>query len=231
MQPISFKRHRFPREVILQAVWLYFRFTMSLRDVEELLAARGIDVSYETIRVWTIKFGPLIARRLKRLRPAPSPRWHLDEVVCSIGGKRVYLWRAVDDEGEVLDLVVQAKRDAAAALKLLNRLLRNQPVAPERITTDGLRSYGAALEQLGLRSLHQPGRLRENNRAENSHLPIRRRERKQQGFKSAASAQRFLTTHAAIYNTFYTQPHLISRPTLRVYREAARQAWSQATCA
>ena len=231
MQPISFKRHRFPREVILQAVWLYFRFTMSLREVEELLAARGVDVSYETIRVWTIKFGPLIARRLKRLRPAPSPRWHLDEVVCSIAGKRVYLWRAVDDEGEVLDLVVQAKRDTAAALKLLNRLLRNQPVTPERITTDGLRSYGAALEQLGLRSLHQPGRLRENNRAENSHLPIRRRERKQQGFKSAASAQRFLTTHAAIYNTFYTQPHLISRPTLRVYREAARQAWSQATCA
>ena len=231
MQPISFKRHRFPREVILQAVWLYFRFTMSLRDVEELLAARGVDVSYETIRVWTIKFGPLIARRLKRLRPAPSPRWHLDEVVCSIGGKRVYLWRAVDDEGEVLDLVVQAKRDAAAALQLLNRLLRNQPVAPERITTDGLRSYGAALEQLGLRSLHQLGRLRENNRAENSHLPIRRRERKQQGFKSAASAQRFLTTHAAIYNTFYTQSHLISRRTLRVYREAAHQAWSRATCA
>ena len=231
MQPISFKRHRFPREVILQAVWLYFRFTMSLRDVEELLAARGIDVSYETIRVWTIKFGPLIARRLKRLRPAPSPRWHLDEVVCSIGGKRVYLWRAVDDEGEVLDLVVQAKRNAAAALKLLNRLLRNQPVAPERITTDGLRSYGAALEQLGLRSLHQPGRLRENNRAENSHLPIRRRERKQQGFKSAGSAQRFLTTHAAVYNTFYTQPHLTSRRALRVFRAAAHEAWSQATCA
>lgn len=177
MKPLSFKRHRFPAEVIRHAVWLYFRFSLSLRDVEELLAARGIDVSYETIRCWTIKFGPQIARRLKRLRPSPSPRWHLDEVVCSIGGKRMFLWRAVDDEGEVLDVVVQRRRDTEAALVLLKRLLRNQPVEPERIVTDGLRSYPAALEALGLRHLHSPGRLRENNRAENSHLPIRRRER------------------------------------------------------
>ncbi len=128
MKPLSFKRHRFPAEVIRHAVWLYFRFSLSLRDVEELLAARGIEVSYETIRCWTIKFGPQIARRLKRLRPSPSPRWHLDEVVCSIGGKRMFLWRAVDDEGEVLDLVVQRRRDTEAALVLLKRLLRNQPV-------------------------------------------------------------------------------------------------------
>lgn len=229
MKPISFKRHRFPAEVIRQAVWLYFRFSLSLRDVEELMAARGINVSYETIRCWTIKFGPQIARRLKRLRPAPSPRWHLDEVVCSIGGKRMFLWRAVDDEGEVLDLVVQHRRDTDAALKLLKRLLQNQPVEPERIVTDGLRSYPAALEQLGLGHLHSPGRLRENNRAENSHLPIRRRERQQQLFKSQASAQRFLTTHAAIYNTFYTQRHLISRPTLRRFRASAEAAWVAAS--
>lgn len=228
MKPLSFKRHRFPAEVIRHAVWLYFRFSLSLRDVEELMAARGIDVSYETIRCWTIKFGPQIARRLKRLRPSPSPRWHLDEVVCSIGGKRMFLWRAVDDEGEVLDLVVQRRRDTEAALVLLNRLLRNQPVEPERIVTDGLRSYPAALEVLGLRHLHSPGRLRENNRAENSHLPIRRRERQQQLFKSQAPAQRFLTIHAAIYNTFYTQRHLISRPTLRRFRAEAASAWATA---
>jgi putative transposase len=229
VKPLSFKRHRFPATVVRQAVWLYFRFSLSLRDVEELMAARGIDVSYETIRCWTIKFGPQIARRLKKLRPSPSPRWHLDEVVCSIGGKRMFLWRAVDDEGEVLDVVVQRRRDTDAALKLLRRLLRNQPVEPEKIVTDGLASYQAALGQLGLRHLHSPGRLRENNRAENSHLPIRRRERQQQLFKSQASAQRFLTTHAAIYNTFYTQRHLISRPILRRFRDGAEAAWIEAT--
>nr|WP_314187508.1 IS6 family transposase [uncultured Brevundimonas sp.] len=229
MKPLSFKRHRFSAAVIRQAVWLYFRFSLSLRDVEELMATRGIDVSYETIRCWTIKFGPQIARRLKRLRPSPSPRWHLDEVVCSIGGKRMFLWRAVDDEGEVLDIVVQHRRDTEAALKLLRRLLRNQPVEPEKIVTDGLGSYSAALDQLCLRHLHSPGRLRENNRAENSHLPIRRRERQQQLFKSQASAQRFLTTHAAVYNTFYIQRHLTSRRTLRLFRAQAHAAWAAAT--
>jgi putative transposase len=227
--PLSFKRNRFPAEVILHAVWLYFRFTLSLRDVEELLAQRGIEVSYETIRCWTIKFGPQIARNLKRRRPAPSRRWHLDEMVCSIGGRRMDVWRAVDDEGEVLDLVVQKRRDTDAALKLLKRLLRNQPVEPEAIVTDGLGSYTAALDVLGRRHLHHPGRLRENNRAENSYLPIRRRERKMQLFKSQPSAQRFLATHAAVYNTFDIQPHLISRPTLRRLRAGAMAAWQAAT--
>ena len=229
MKPLSFKRHRFPADVIRHAVWLYFRFSLSLRDVEEMLAARGIEVSYETIRCWTRKFGPLIARRLKKRRPAPSPRWHLDEVVCWIGGRRMYLWRAVDDEGEVLDVIVQRRRDNEAALKLLGRLLRNQPVEPERITTDGLASYGSAMRELGLGHLHRPGRLRENNRVENSHLPIRRRERQQRGFKSQASAQKFLTTHAAIYNTFNLQRHLISRFTLRRFRAEADAAWAAAT--
>jgi putative transposase len=147
-------------------------------------------------------------------------------MICWIGGKRMYLWRAVDDEGEVLDLVVQRRRDTEAALRLVRRLLNNQPVEPTSITTDGLASYGAALDQLDLRHLHRPGRLRENNRVENSHLPIRRRERQQQRFKSQASAQRFLTTHASIYNTFNIQRHLISRPTLRRFRADASSAWA-----
>ena len=161
-------------------------------------------------------------------RPAPSSRWHLDEMVCWVGGKRMYLWRAVDDEGEVLDLVVQRRRDTEAALRLLKCLLLNQPIEPEMITTDGLASYGAALDQLDLRHLHRPGRLRDNNRVENSHLPIGRRERQQQRFKSQASAQRFLTTHAAIYNTFNIQRHLFSRPTLRRFRADAANAWATA---
>ena len=229
MKPLSFKRHRFPGEVIRHAVWLYFRFSLSFRDVEELMAQRGIDVSYETIRCWTIKFGPLIARRLKKRRGSPTGRWHLDEMVCKIGGRRMYLWRAVDDEGEVLDVIVQRRRDTEAALKLIRRLIRNQPVEPETITTDGLASYGAALDQLELRRLHRPGRLRDNNRVENSHLPIRRRERQQQRFKSQASAQKFLTTHAAIYNTFNIQRHLVSRSTLRRFRADADAAWAAAT--
>lgn len=159
---------------------------------------------------------------------APCPRWHLDEMVCWIGGRQMYLWRAVDDEGEVLDLVVQRRRDTEAALKLLKRLLHNQPVEPQIITTDGLGSYGAALEELKLRHVHRPGRLRKNNRAENFHLPIRRRERQQMGFKSQASAQKFLTTHAAIYNTFNIQRHLISRRTLRRFRADADAAWAAA---
>jgi len=231
MRQISFKRHRFPADVIRYAVWLYFRFTLSFRDVEELLAQRGIEVSYETIRCWTIKFGPQIARNLKRRRQAPSARWHLDEMVCTVAGRRMYLWRAVDDEGEVLDLVMQRRRNTDAALTLLRRLLRNQPVEPETITTDGLASYGAALKVLGLQDRHRPGRLRENSRAENAHLPIRRRERKQQGFKSQASAQRFLTTHAAVYNTFSTQPHLNRRAAVRNLRGEALRVWTEATAA
>ena len=142
--------------------------------------------------------------------------------------KRTYLWRAVDDEGEVLDLVVQRRRDTEAALRLLKSLLHNQPVEPTSITTDGLASYGAALERLDLRHLHRPGRLRENNRVENSHLPIRRRERQQQRFKSQASAQRFLTTRAAICNTFNNQRQLISRPNLLRFRAEADAVWARA---
>lgn len=228
---LSFKRHRFPPDVIRYAVWLYFRFTLSLRDVEELLAHRGIEVSYEAIRCWTIKFGPQIAANLKAKRPAPSPRWHLDEMVCKVGGKRMYLWRAVDDEGEILDMAMRPYRDVLTATRFLANLLLNYPTRPERIVTDGLGSYSSAARRLQIDDVHRGGRLMDNNRAENSHLPIRRRERKMQKFKSQQSAQRFLDTYAPIYNTFYTQRHLTSRAVLRKFRGNAFQAWSEAVAA
>ena len=231
MKPISYKRHRFPPAVIRHAVWLYFRFTLSLRDVEELMAQRGVEVSYETIRCWTLKFGRQFARNLRRTRSKPTGRWHLDEMVVKIGGKRMFLWRAVDDEGEVLDMLVQERRNKGAALKLLRKLLKKQGVRPEAIVTDKLASYRAAARDLGLTARHRPGGMRENNRAEKSHLPIRRRERKQQKSKSRASAQKFLASHAAIYNVFNLQPHLIRRQTLRLFRAEAHRTWEAATAA
>jgi putative transposase len=149
-------------------------------------------------------------------------------MVCTIGGERVLLWHAVDDEGEVLDLVVQKRRNTGAALKLLKRLLRNQAIEPETIVTDGLALRGSAVRVLGLKDRHRPGRIRENNRAENSRLPIRRRERKMLGFKSPPSAHRFLTTHAAIYNAFDFQRHMISRPTLRPFQARVGSVWAKA---
>ena len=226
---ISFKRHRFPPDVIRYAIWLYLRFTLSFRDVEEMLAERGIDVSREAVRYWVIKSGPRIAANLRRRRSSPTGRWHLDEMIVKISGRRMWLWRAVDDEGEVLDMVVQTRRNAKAARKLLRRLMKNTGIRPETVTTDGLASYRKAMREEGLAERHRPGRLQTNNRAENSHLPIRRRERKQQRFKSQGSAQRFLASHAAVYNCFNIGTHLVSRPTLRHFRAQAFQAWAEAT--
>ena len=230
MQPISYTRHQFPAEIIRHAVWLYLRFTLSYRDVEELLGERGIETSYETIRRWVLKFGPAFARNLRRLRPRPTGKWHLDEMVVSIQGKRMYLWRAVDSEGEVLDLLVQPKRDTKAALRLMRKLLKKQGYAPDELVTDKLGSYGAARRELRLSCRHEQG-LRRNNRAENSHQPVRRRERKQQRFKSAGSAQRLLSMHASVHNTFTLQRHLVSRRTLRTFRAEATLAWQTATAA
>src|SRR6267378_5762803 len=171
---ISYRRHRFPP------------------------AQRGLDLSYESVRCWVLKFGPMIARRLRQRRPRPSDRWHLDEMVVRIAGKRMYLWRAVDHEGEILDVLLQRRRDRRAAVKLMRKLLRKQGFAPKRVTIDQLGSYGAAFRDLGLSCHHEQG-LRENNRAENSHQVVRRRERKMQRFKSPASAQRFLSVHAAVH--------------------------------
>ena len=223
MHTISYRRHRFPPVIIQHAVWLYFRFPLSFRDVEDLLAERGIDVSYETVRRRVLKFGLDYARKLRRLRSRPDGRWHLDEMFASINGKRMYLWRAVDSEGEVLDILAQSRRNKRAALKLLRKLLKKQGYAPDEIVTDRLTSYGAAMRDLGMDGKHVTGG-RSNNRAENSHLPVRQRERRMQRFKSPGSAQKFLSTHAAIYNIFSIQRLLISRKTLRQFRGEAMHA-------
>ena len=230
MTLLSYRRHRFPPEIIQHAIWLYLRFTLSYRDVEELLAERGVEISYETVRRWVLKFGPVIARRLRRRRPQPSARWHLDEMVVRIAGQRMYLWRAVDDEGEVLDLLVQRRRNSRAALRFMRKLLKKQGFAPKLLVTDKLRSYASAFRRLKLTCPHEQG-LRKNNRAESSHQVVRRRERKLQQFKSSRSAQRFLSMHAAVHNTFNFQRHLVSRSTLRVFRAEAAAQWSDAVAA
>ena len=227
MQNISFKRHRFPSEVIRHAVWLYAQFSLSYRDVEDLLAERGLDISYETVRRWFLKFGGPIARNLRRMRPTPSDYWHLDEMVIVIRGKQHWLWRAVDNEGEVLDFLVQPKRNARAALKLIRNLLKKQGWAPTRIVTDKLRSYHVAFGKLGLCAEHVDSK-RANNRAANSHQPVRRRERKMQRFKSPGSAQKFLNIQSATYNTFYLQRHLLTRPLFKRYRAEAFEVWENA---
>jgi putative transposase len=157
MTKISYSGYRFPPEIIHQAIWLYLRFTLSFRDVEDLLAERGIAISYETVRRWVNHFGPIIAAELRKRRPKPRAVWHLDEVYLKIDGRMVYLWRAVDAEGEVLDVLVQSKRDKRAALKLMRKLLRKYAVVPERLVTDDLRSYGAATLDLGIDHLHDRG--------------------------------------------------------------------------
>jgi putative transposase len=226
MKKISYKGYRFPPEIIQQAIWLYLRFILSFRDVEDLLAERGIMVSYETVRRWVNHFGPKIAADLRKRRPKPHTTWHLDEVYLKIDGRLVYLWRAVDAEGEILDVLVQTRRNKRAALKLMRKLLKKYGFVPDKLVTDDLRSYRAAASDLGLSKRHERGRWH-NNRAENSHQPTRRRERRMQG-KFPGSAQRFLSTHAATYNTFNVQRHLISARTHRAFRASAMNVWRAA---
>src|ERR1700688_1250186 len=230
MRKFSYAGYRFPSEIIRQAIWLYLRFTLSLRDVEDLLAERGIIASYETVRRWVNHFGPMIAADLRKRRPKPHTTWRLDEVYLKIDGRMVYLWRAVDAEGEVLDVLVQSKRNKHAALELMRKLLKKYAFDPEGLVADKLRSYGATARDLGIEHLHERGRWK-NNRAENSHQPTRRRERKMQRFKSAGSAQKFLSAHAAVYNTFNVQRHPTSAQSHRVLRAAAISTWREVVAA
>ncbi len=209
-------------------VWMYSRFTLSLRDVEELLAERGLDISYETVRRWFLKFGQVYAAGLRQVRHRPTDHWFLDEMVIVMAGRRFYLWRAVDSEGEVLDFLVQRRRNTRAAERLLRKLLKKQGFAPSIMVTDKLASYGAARKKLRLQATHEQG-LRQINRCENSHLPVRRREHKQQRFKSPGSAQRFLNVHAAVYNLFNIDRHLVSRRTMKEFRSQAFRLWRDVT--
>jgi putative transposase len=230
MKKISYNGYRFPSEIIQQAIWLYLRFTLSFRDVEDLLAERRIMVSYETVRRWVNHFGQMFAADLRKRRPTPHTTWHLDEVYLKIDGRMVYLWRAVDAEGEVLDVLVQSRRNKRAALKLMRKLLKKYGFVPDKLVTDDLRSYGAAAHDLGISNRYECGRWH-NNRAGNSHQPTRRREHKMQGFKSAGSAQRFLSFHAAVHNTFNVQRHLTSARTHRAFRASALRTWREVIAA
>src|SRR5680860_392281 len=198
---ISYKRHRFPAQIIAHAVWLYVRFNLSLREVEEMLLERGIDVSDETIRRWTVKFGQQIARNLRRRQARPGDIWHLDEVVVKIAGRSYWLWRAVDQYGVVLEEILQSRRDKRAAKRLLVSLIKRHGLVPKRIITDKLRSYGAAKREVapGLAHWYHEGL---NNRAENSQLPFRKRERVLQGFRSPGGLQRFVSMQSATRNSF-----------------------------
>ena len=222
-------RHRFPAELISHAVWLYHVFSLSLRDVELILAERGIVVTHESIRHWCLKFGCDFARRLRRRRPQPGDTWHLDEVFIRIQGVLHYLWRAVDQHGVVLDILVQERRNGAAAKRFFKHLLHGLQYKPRRLITDGLRSYGVARRAILPDVRHRTSRYL-NNRAENSHRPTRRRERQMQRFKSAGQAQRFLSAHAMIYGHFRPRRHLMDAADYRRVRAKAFRTWRQETC-
>jgi putative transposase len=209
-------------------VWLYFRFPLSLRHVDELLATRGVSVSHETVRQWGLKFGQAFANQIRRRLPRAGDRWHLDEVAVKIAGVRHWLWRAVDRDGTVLDILVQSRRDKQAAKRLLRKLLKKQCRPPRVMITDKLASYGAAKKEImpGVEHRQHKGL---NNRAENSHQPTRRRERQMKRFKSSRHAQRFLSAHDGINNLFHLRRHSIPATQYRAAWTRAYQTWAEVT--
>ncbi len=211
-------------------MWLHFRFTLSYRDVGELLAARGIIVTCETVRQWCLKFGQDFANELGRRAPRRGDKWHLDEVYLSINGQHYYLWRAVDQDGYVLDILVQSRRDKRAAKRFFRKLLKGLCYVPRVIITDKLKSYGAARKELipGVEHRQHKGL---NNRAELSHQPTRQRERQMRRFKSPGHAQRFLSAHGPINNLFRPRRHRMSAEEYRTARDRAFETWQQVTCA
>ena len=222
-----YKRHRFPPEIIQYAVWLYHRFSLSHRDIEDLLAERGITVSYESIRLWCNKFGLKYVRRLRKKHQGYGDTFFIDEVFVKIDGRQYYLWRAVDQDGEIVDIFLQRRRDGKAAKRFFKRLLKNNRGEPRKIVTDKLRSYGVAHRELIPDTIHDTTQYA-NNRAELSHQPTRVRERGMRRFKSTQQAQRFLTVHAAAYNLFNLGRHLVSAKNYRFFRLRAFASWNYA---
>ncbi|MDP9311580.1 MAG: IS6 family transposase [Chloroflexota bacterium] len=224
----SYNRHRYPAEIISYTLWLYYRFSLSFRDVEELLAARGVMLSYETVRRWTLKFGQQYANELRRRRPQPGDKWHLDEVFLTINGKTAYLWRAVDQHGTVLDILVQSRRNKHAAKKFFRKLLKGCQYVPRVIITDKLASYGAAKREV-LPGVEHRQHKRLNNRAENSHQPTRQRERTMRHFKSAGHAQRFLSAFGPIRGHFCPRRHRLKADEYRAARAQRFMVWHEIT--
>ena len=227
-QRSPFRYFKTSPEIIRLAVMMYIRFPLSLRNVEDLLHERGIEISHETVRFWWNRFGPMLAaevrkRRVDRMRSCRQWRWHLDEMFVKINGERHYLWRAVDHEGEVLESFVTRARDKKAALKFLKKALRRHGPC-ERYITDKLRSYGAGLKELGVGDRQETGRWL-NNRAENSHLPFRRRERAMQRFRRMGSLQKFASVHASVCNHFNQERSISSRTSYKAARAAALTEW------
>jgi len=230
MRPVSlYHRHRFPSEIISHCVWLYFRFSLSFRDVEEMMASRGVSLTYETVREWSLKFGQTYANGLRRRSPRAGDRWHLDEVFLKINGRVHYLWRAVDQDGDVLDILVQRYRDKKAAKKFFRKLLKRLRYGPRTIITDKLRSYSAAKAEV-LPSVEHCQSKWQNNRAENSHQPTRLRERVMRRFKSTGHAQRFLSAFGIINSHFRVGRHLYRASGYRTVMKSRFAVWEGATC-
>ena len=224
----SYAGYRFPAEVISHAVWLLFRFPLSLRMVDEPLAARGIAVSHETVRQWARKFGQVFANQIRRGLPAAGDKWHLDEVALTISGVKHWLWRAVDQTGTVLDTLVQSRRDTRATKRLLRKLTKRQCRAPRVMITDKLASDGAAKREV-MPSVEHRRHKGLNNRAENSHQPTRRRERQTKRFKSPGQAQRILSAHDGISNLFHLRRHQVPATQYRAARSQAFRVWAEVT--
>ncbi len=225
----SYHRHRFPSEIISHAVWLYHRFCLSFREVEELLAERGITVTYETVRQWCQKFGLAYARKLKKCQGRLGDTWYLDEVFITIQGEQQYLWRAVDQDRDTIDILVQRRRNQRAAERFFRRLLKGQGREPRWLVTDTLRSYDTAHRTV-MPTVEHLNHVYANNRAEVSHQPTRQREYHMRGFASSTQAQRFLTLHGLTQNLFRLGRHLMQAVNHRILRAQAFQVWEEAVC-
>jgi putative transposase len=223
-----FRRHRYSGEIISYAVWLYYRFPLSYRDIELLLAERGVQVTYESIRHWCHKFGPILAAGLRQRMSPARPQWHLDEVFVRIGKKTYYLWRAADADGMVLDILVQERRNQEAAETFLRRVVESEPSEPRVVVTDKLASYSPAIKKVLLHCEHRQHKGL-NNRAENSHQPTRQRERRMRRFKSPQQAHRFLAPFGPIYDHFAPKRHVLGAAAFRQAMAGRQAIWREIT--